>query len=284
MSRTAFGALLFLVAATARANDTAEASLKEVARLYRAVDYLRALKALEAAQRQSSGVADDVRIGLYRALVLCQMGRAEEGLAAFRTALALDPAATLPEEVPPKISNAFEKERKEALAKRAAADAARAASPPAPAPEPPRPAPSPAEITESKRTATAKPTEAIDFGPVAGAWLISDVLGKDVGVEAYAGVHRDALEATVRLRAGGVVAPGVLVSASAMFGPVRLSGGARLDYYASVKALGVGPVVAGRVELGAGFGLVAAASGEYYAAPVPYQQWGVVASGGLEWR
>jgi tetratricopeptide (TPR) repeat protein len=80
-------------------------------RLYQTLEYERALEQLKRARAASSGVADDAAIARYEGVVLFDMGKRDDALAAFREALYLEPDATLPLKVSPKISEAFEAAR-----------------------------------------------------------------------------------------------------------------------------------------------------------------------------
>ena len=80
-------------------------------RLYQTLEYERAIEQLKRARAASSGVADDAAIARYEGVVLFDMGKRDDALAAFREALYLEPDAALPLKVSPKISEAFEAAR-----------------------------------------------------------------------------------------------------------------------------------------------------------------------------
>lgn len=80
-------------------------------RLYQTLEYERAIEQLKRARAASAGVADDAAIARYEGVVLFDMGKRDDALAAFREALYLEPDAALPLKVSPKISEAFEAAR-----------------------------------------------------------------------------------------------------------------------------------------------------------------------------
>jgi tetratricopeptide (TPR) repeat protein len=116
-------------AADARAVQT---YLRAASGLYQTLEYERALEQLKRARSVSSGVSDDAVIARYEGIVLFDMGQREEAVAAFKEALYLEPDASLPLRVSPKITDAFEatrlkvkKELAPLLAKRQAEEQAR---------------------------------------------------------------------------------------------------------------------------------------------------------------
>lgn len=72
--------------------------------LYENLEYERALEQVQKARRQTRSAAEDVRVALWEGLILADLGKRDEALAAFRTALLLDPDAQLPIRVSPKVS------------------------------------------------------------------------------------------------------------------------------------------------------------------------------------
>lgn len=94
---------LAAAASAAAPSDDVQRYLVAAARLYESLEYERALEQLARAKRLSPRADDDVAIALYEGVILMDMGKREEGLAAFRTALLLDPAAKLPVKVSPKV-------------------------------------------------------------------------------------------------------------------------------------------------------------------------------------
>jgi tetratricopeptide (TPR) repeat protein len=126
-----------LVAGVAHAQDLSEVQkyLLSASRLYQGLEYERALEQLKRAKSVAAGVSDDAVIDRYEGIVLFDLGKRDEALAAFKEALYLEPDATLPIKVSPKITEAFEatrvkvkKELEPILAKRKAEEEARKAA------------------------------------------------------------------------------------------------------------------------------------------------------------
>jgi tetratricopeptide (TPR) repeat protein len=126
--------LVVLLTQSAPAPDAraVQTYLRAASGLYQTLEYERALEQLKRARTVSSGVSDDAVIARYEGIVLFDMGQREEAVAAFKEALYLEPDATLPLRVSPKIADAFEatrlkvkKELAPLLAKRQAEDQAR---------------------------------------------------------------------------------------------------------------------------------------------------------------
>lgn len=99
-------ALLWATAASAQSAD-AQRYILAASRLYENLEYERALDQLKKARGVSGGVDDDVNIALYEGVILSDMGKKEEAVAAFREGLYLKPEANLPVKVAPKIAQVF---------------------------------------------------------------------------------------------------------------------------------------------------------------------------------
>src|SRR5258708_19080883 len=103
------GVVLFSAAALGAApkprpaGDQAKKYLDAAVRLYNAFEFERALEQLQKARAQSTGAELDVTIGLYEGILQLELGRDEQAAAAFNTALSLDPNASLPARVSPKV-------------------------------------------------------------------------------------------------------------------------------------------------------------------------------------
>jgi tetratricopeptide (TPR) repeat protein len=132
-------------------------------RLYESLEYERALVQLERARRLVDDVKQDVLLSLYEGSIQADLGRMEEARASFKTALLLEPEATLPLRVSPKVEREFEAMRvrvRKELAIEGGQTVASTDERPEPAdatePEPtePRGSDTPAE----PRVATASPT------------------------------------------------------------------------------------------------------------------------------
>jgi hypothetical protein len=78
------------------------------AALFEKLEYEKALAQLKRAKAKSQGPEDDLRIALYEGIVLAEMGDATAP-AAFASALGMDPSATLPLVVSPKVQKVFDK-------------------------------------------------------------------------------------------------------------------------------------------------------------------------------
>lgn len=126
-----------LIAGAAHAQDLSEVQkyLLSASRLYQGLEYERALEQLKRAKSVAAGTSDDAAIDRYEGIVLFDLGKRDEALAAFKEALYLEPDAALPIKVSPKITEAFEatrvkvkKELEPILARRKAEEEARKAA------------------------------------------------------------------------------------------------------------------------------------------------------------
>lgn len=120
--------------------------------LFEKLEYEKALAQLKRAKAKSQGPEDDLRIALYEGIVLAEMGDATAP-SAFASALGMDPNATLPLVVSPKVQRVFDKAKAQVLKvmeAEAAAERARleekrrqeeASRPPPPVEKKPDPAP-----------------------------------------------------------------------------------------------------------------------------------------------
>lgn len=108
VTAVALGLLVALIPVTARAQSAdAQRYLLAASRLYENLEYERALDQLRKARGVSGGVDDDVTIALYEGIILSDMGKKDEAVAAFREGLYLKPEAKLPVKVAPKIEQLF---------------------------------------------------------------------------------------------------------------------------------------------------------------------------------
>src|SRR5207244_1561645 len=76
--------------------------------LFEKLEYEKALAQLKRAKAKSQGPEDDLKITLLEGIVLAEMGDVNAP-AAFASALGMDPNATLPMVVSPKVQRVFEK-------------------------------------------------------------------------------------------------------------------------------------------------------------------------------
>lgn len=85
--------------------------LDSAATFYEDLDYEHALAQLDRAKAQTTGPEDDAAIALYEGVVLSDMGKEEQALAAFKASLMEVPDAKLPLEVSPKVEALFQRAR-----------------------------------------------------------------------------------------------------------------------------------------------------------------------------
>ena len=102
--------LLLLVpwAAQAAKPTDVPSYLRSINHLYENLEYERALHQIELARKVSRGAEDEVTLGLYEGIILCEQGQWPRADKAFEGALLLQPDAVLPVEVAPKIQKRFE--------------------------------------------------------------------------------------------------------------------------------------------------------------------------------
>ncbi len=110
MKRALALALLLLLPVSASADVTPDVKkyLGSAAALFEKLEYEKALAQLKRAKAKSQGPEDDLRIALYEGIVLAEMGDATAP-AAFASALGMEPTATLPLVVSPKVQKVFDK-------------------------------------------------------------------------------------------------------------------------------------------------------------------------------
>lgn len=165
VSRVLVLGLLLLGSAprTAFAATTFENELAAAVRYYEDLEYERALKQLGLAQRRARTRPQRTRVALLRGILLAEMGRWSAARSAFRSALRLDPDATLPLTVPPKVERTFESVRAAVL--KAQRRNKPSASPPEEAP-PPVVVQAPDEpVAFSELVVSAEPTPSPAFEP-----------------------------------------------------------------------------------------------------------------------
>lgn len=113
-----WGVLLSLVlpllsssAAQAASNTAARTYLTSVSRLYESLEYERALDQIHLARQGPRNTEEEVTLSLYEGIILVELSQQEQGLAAFKSALLLQPEAKLPVRVSPKVETLFESVR-----------------------------------------------------------------------------------------------------------------------------------------------------------------------------
>lgn len=95
-------------------DDAVQRYLTAAARLYENLEYERAIAQLERAKTlPNRTVDDDVAIALYEGIILADMGKKDQSIAAFKEGLFLKPDAKLPVRVSPKVVSDFESVRRE---------------------------------------------------------------------------------------------------------------------------------------------------------------------------
>lgn len=87
--------------------------LQSANRLINSLEFEKALLQLESARKHSRGLRDDVTLELLEGVLLVELGRVEDGRRAFRAAFGLDPDATVPILVAPKVRRELEAVRAE---------------------------------------------------------------------------------------------------------------------------------------------------------------------------
>jgi tetratricopeptide (TPR) repeat protein len=80
-------------------------------RLYKDMDFERALEQFQLARTQPHGAAEEVQAALYAGILHFELGNEAQAQELFRLAASLDPQAPLPVKVSPRIEIAYEKER-----------------------------------------------------------------------------------------------------------------------------------------------------------------------------
>jgi hypothetical protein len=123
--------------------------------LYKDLEYERALEQLQRARQLARGVYQDVTVALHEGIILGDMGRQEQSRAAFKTALLLNPEATLPFKVSPKVERDFEEVRARVFKDLGINPSPRKAEPPKVATSPPPSPPTPTAPPTSGAPATA---------------------------------------------------------------------------------------------------------------------------------
>jgi len=145
---------------TARAQDDFDRYLSSAVQLYENLDYDDALEQMQRAKQLARGIKQDVAVALHEGIILAAMGREDPSQAAFRRGLTLEPEATLPLKVAPKVERSFEKVR--ASVKKALARGGRNKPPPPPPvdPSPEPPGPKPEEKKPPQVAGTDRPEKA----------------------------------------------------------------------------------------------------------------------------
>jgi hypothetical protein len=105
------GILLLQVTATAQSQTPVQGHLEKARQLYNDLQYERALEELRSIQTHGLTKNEHVSFLLFKGIFLAELLRMEEASATFKEALVLQPGASLPLDVSPKISIQFEATR-----------------------------------------------------------------------------------------------------------------------------------------------------------------------------
>ncbi|NPC49006.1 hypothetical protein D7X99_10990 [Corallococcus sp. AB032C] len=89
-----------------------QARMSSASRAYEDLDYEHSLEQLDAAKAVARDGGERGRVAILRGIVLADLGRRQESLAAFKEGLSLLPDASLPVKVSPKVSRDFEEVRR----------------------------------------------------------------------------------------------------------------------------------------------------------------------------
>lgn len=216
--------------------------------LFEKLEYEKALAQLKRAKAKSQGPEDDLRIALYEGIVLAEMGDATAP-AAFASALGMDPTATLPLVVSPKVQKVFDKAKAqvqkvleaeaEAQRQREAAERQKTeekrkqeeALKPPPPPKKVEPAPV-VVVVESRsfsRTLALAPAALAVAGGVTGAVLLVQANAASGALKSNVPMNREEALTTANrganLQVAGWVVVGVSLAAAAAAGAMFGLGG-----------------------------------------------------------
>lgn len=104
----------------AQGTSKVQGYLFSVSGLYEDLEYEQALRQIARARRLSPTAEEALALSLYEGIILADMSRWEEAAAAFKAALLLNPLATLPVKVSPKVEQHLEVVRQQLQGARAA--------------------------------------------------------------------------------------------------------------------------------------------------------------------
>jgi len=97
----------------AHAQGKFERHLTAAARLYESLEYERALTQIELARKLPHSSDQEVELSLYEGIILAESGKQDSSVAAFKSALLVQPEAALPVKVSPKVQSLFESVREQ---------------------------------------------------------------------------------------------------------------------------------------------------------------------------
>jgi tetratricopeptide (TPR) repeat protein len=266
---------------SANAGEEFKRRLTAGIRLYESLEYERALQQVQRAKEVARTSDQDVTASLYEGLILADMGQGEQSLAAFKTALLLNPEAKLPVKASPKVSKDFEDLRlrvREELTRneRKQAEAQATAQPPPPTPEQPA---SPAPAEQPPRLEEAPPTRSVHLRPELFGFL--DPIGKAVGAGGGLTLGLGSLELGARVLLGeelGVgVEAGFLLGSGAVSPRIALRGTA----IPSVSSYGGGAAVGLRLRPTSRLTFLVDVGAEYFSTREGYRPLTLTTSAGL---
>ncbi|MFY0579925.1 hypothetical protein ACN28S_41860 [Cystobacter fuscus] len=111
---------------------TVQDPIAEVNRLYEDLEYEQALEQIQRARQGTLTEDEQVTLRLYEGIIVCELGKLEQGGQLFETALRTRSTAQLPIRVAPKVAKLFETTKAKVTEELAAANKARADAPVAP--------------------------------------------------------------------------------------------------------------------------------------------------------
>ncbi|HVG63985.1 MAG TPA: hypothetical protein VNA24_35810 [Hyalangium sp.] len=268
------------VPAPVSGEDDFQRHLTASVRLYESLEYERALQQLQRARELSRNAEQDVIVSLYEGLILADMGQGEQALAAFKTALLLNPEAKLPVKASPKVSSDFEamraRVRQELERERQQAAAHPAKSPPPADPEKPAqpPPPQQAPQPEEERAASTVQLRPALFG-------FMDPVGKAVGAGGGLTLGLGSLDLGARVLMGKQVGVGVEAGLVLGSGALRPRLGLRGTAIPGAKAYGGGAVAGLRIHPASRLSFLVDVGAEYFSAPAQYRALALTGSAGV---
>ncbi|EPX59363.1 hypothetical protein D187_002853 [Cystobacter fuscus DSM 2262] len=111
---------------------TVQSPIAEVNRLYEDLEYEQALEQIQRARKGTLTEDEQVTLQLYEGIIVCEMGKLEQGGQIFESALRTRSTAQLPIRVAPKVAKLFEATKTKVTEELATASKARADAPLAP--------------------------------------------------------------------------------------------------------------------------------------------------------
>jgi hypothetical protein len=152
--------LLLSSTSWATGHTAARTYLISIGRLYESLEYERALDQIHLARQGSRSTEEEVTLSLYEGIILIELGQQEQGSAAFKSGLLLQPEAKLPLQVAPTIEQLLESVRRNVRSELAAiSDQQETERPQAEASSPPQAGPTKASAAVSTAALRTAPQE-----------------------------------------------------------------------------------------------------------------------------